>query len=1094
MTFARTTIASKASRKKWLRGSSILAAAVVLATVPLAERAEARPGINAANTHSIAPGVLRGPTSVQQAPLDVRGEAISIPRVPPVNPVTQPVLPNVHANHVAPQVQPDVTLAPAPVVPSVPVNRQGTQTEPNQQGVLSSNSLAATSANNPGVSVEAFATFDDTKVDFLPSAGGDLVEVFASSAIIDWTTFTAGAAGTEVTFLGAGRNLDFTSDLSDYTVLNRIFTPGFDSSIRIDGNVTSTVLGGAATGGNIWFYSPGGIVIGSDAVFNIGSLLLTTSAPDPTDVGNASFDVNFLGTPNTASVIRIEDGASITAGNNNSYVAMVAPRIEQGGTVNVNGSTAYVAAEEATMTINNGLFDISVNVGSDDPNGIVHTGTSGGPSSTGILDEQAIYMVAVPKNTAINMLVGGSVGYNGASSATVENGKIILTTGNRVEREERNVFVPDGLGGFTVQQVSSNFVDTSIDGGAAGSITLEGVTFLSSTEVFAEDTITLQAGVSDPADGISALNAGIADPGGPFIAPIDLDLTAGNAVNMNVTRDGSIFVSGSLSLSAGDGEGNGGDIAINLDQTGALSAPTGGLFVGGDLTVSSAAQGLDDFFTVRNNGGTGIGQDAVAGDISIDISADATLDLGGNFTVSATGQGGKGEEQNGSSTGGDVTLNLSSGALNIGGVTTISSGGIQAQQSKIGGSGPGRIGNSSTAGNVAINLSGGSATLGQVTVSAGAIASLGSDETVAQNNNATAGAIDVNVTGGSHSATGLFIANDTRAAESFDGSPNSFPGQANGAPVTISVANADTSLTVNGQIFVNATAQGNTNDLAGDLVRISVTDTGNAPGSGLTVTDLISINTQASVGSAGEVSKGGSVGIFADNGQFAAGTLIVSADALGSEFAVLGDVTGTGFEGGDVTISATNGGAISVTNDANIQATGIGFVNSAQSEGGIGQGGTINVLADDGAINVGGLLTLNASGFAVAGVDVNGNAGQGIGGTVRVTVQGAGGSMSLGDVSASTNGAFTILGEGFLSIFDGAGSSGQGGLTEFNILGGTFSANNVTMAANGTGGEGGESLTSSGEGGAGTGGTVTVNLDGGSATVSNLTVAANGIG
>ena len=46
------------------------------------------------------------------------------------------------------------------------------------------------------------------------------------------------------------------------------------------------------------------------------------------------------------------------------------------GTVKVNGSAAYVAADQLTMTMNQGLFDIQVDVGggTDDANGIVHTG------------------------------------------------------------------------------------------------------------------------------------------------------------------------------------------------------------------------------------------------------------------------------------------------------------------------------------------------------------------------------------------------------------------------------------------------------------------------------------------------------------------------------------------------------------------------------------------------------------------------------------------------------------------------------------------------------------------------------------------------
>ena len=42
---------------------------------------------------------------------------------------------------------------------------------------------------------------------------------------------------------------------------------------------------------------------------------------------------------------------------------MIAPRIEQGGNVQVNGSAAYTAADGLTMTMNQGLFDVAVPFG-----------------------------------------------------------------------------------------------------------------------------------------------------------------------------------------------------------------------------------------------------------------------------------------------------------------------------------------------------------------------------------------------------------------------------------------------------------------------------------------------------------------------------------------------------------------------------------------------------------------------------------------------------------------------------------------------------------------------------------------------------------
>jgi len=777
-------------RKNWLGSASVLAAATALMAVASADTAQAQSGISGQRSLS--------PTSEVMAPREVSRRQVAAPRrIPSVPRPNQPnnrvILPNGSVNAVAPTSQTQVTVAPVPSAPSSP---SVSVASPPPIVIISQSTgpvFAPDSVN--GIAVQATAEFDNTQIDFRPGVAGDVVEVLGTSAIIDWRTFTSGAANTDVTFLGAGDNLDFTSNQADYTVLNRIFTPNFDSAVRIDGNVTSTVSGGNAIGGNVWFYSPGGLIIGANAAFNVGSLLLSTSTIDPADVSAGALDVDFTGVTDTDSFIRIEDTASITANNNNSYVAMIAPRIEQGGSVRTNGSTAYVAAEEATMTIQNGLFDISVDVGSghSSGDGIVHTGSTGGPGSASQVDEQAIYFVSVPKNTAINMLVGGSVGYDPASSASVDNGEIILTTGNRVERVDSSVDVFDALGNRTAVPISRNNVVTSIDGGGAGSITLENITLTSFTDVFAEDTITVQAGVSSPTDSVI-----VAGNGGDVI---DLSLTAGNAVNVQVAGEGVIDVSGSLNITAGDGAGNGGDVTINLAQDPSLTTPVGGLFTGLNLNIDTSASGLDDFFTIRNNGGNGIGQDAIAGQVSIDISDGATLAAGSSINIDASAQGGKGEQQNGSATAGDITLNLASGSIFSSGIN-INTRAIRSQAGKIGGNGSGLIGADGAAGDVTINLLGGSSDLGNVSVESTADASFGTDETTAQSQDAFGSDFTLNVSGGDHAMNALSIFSQVSAREAYDGTSNgSRPGQASRATATIALTNSGTSLNIAGNLI-----------------------------------------------------------------------------------------------------------------------------------------------------------------------------------------------------------------------------------------------------------------------------------------------------
>jgi filamentous hemagglutinin family protein len=262
-----------------------------------------------------------------------------------------------------------------------------------------------------------------------------LFNITANEALIDWSVNNA-------TFLPNGTTLTFQRDVSQpYTVLNRVIssvTPAgvaITSPLAIDGAIN------ADSYGKVWFYNPNGWVANSTARINVGSLLLTSSpiTIDPAAPGDPS---RFLGpngeirlgqTPNPASSVIIQPGAIASSLADNSYIALVAPRVIQAGAVVVNGSAAYVGAEAATLTINNGLFDITVDSGTTDANGVGHTGVTTGTASTANSPSHGIYMVAVPKNQAMTMVVAGTVGYVAANVAAAEtDGTITLGAGYNV--------------------------------------------------------------------------------------------------------------------------------------------------------------------------------------------------------------------------------------------------------------------------------------------------------------------------------------------------------------------------------------------------------------------------------------------------------------------------------------------------------------------------------------------------------------------------------------------------------------------------------------------------------------------------------------
>ena len=133
------------------------------------------------------------------------------------------------------------------------------------------------------------------------------------------------------------------------------------------------------------------------------------------------------------SKVQIANGAQINALQQNSYFAIVAPRIEQGGKVRVNGRAAYAAGEQLTMTMNQGLFDIVVDVGTARCERCRPHRRNERPSQHECGRQSQYLHGRRAKNQAMTMLLGGKVGFDDATSATVENGSVVLGAGYNVQ-------------------------------------------------------------------------------------------------------------------------------------------------------------------------------------------------------------------------------------------------------------------------------------------------------------------------------------------------------------------------------------------------------------------------------------------------------------------------------------------------------------------------------------------------------------------------------------------------------------------------------------------------------------------------------------
>jgi len=467
------------------------------------------------------------------------------------------------------------------------------------------------------------------------------IAVASREAIINWVfderAYAAGPfanagvadlpSGT-VNFLPATNTMRFNgqnSESRDFTVLNRLLVPG---PALLNGKVQSFI--GSDIRGNVWFSSPTGMIVGPDARFNTGSLVLTANNIDTSDgLFGSSGEIRFRRAAANAA-IDIRRGALVSAvGSNESYLAIVAPRIVQSARIRSNGSIALVAAERVDIRIDTGLLDIEVYQGTDDPNGIVHTGVT--EALPFITAARTIAIAAVPKNEALTMLLSGAIGYEPATQAIADGTAILLSAG-----PPSNQTTATGVGSIRVSDIAFTSPVTAI---ASGSIdiapTANGlVDFQFATTLSAGDAVRLVAGDAGAIRAGSSLDidagseVGLAADGGT-ISTGSLRLDAGEAgpgkIALSASRGGLLSIDGNLTANAG-GPGTGGSL-ISLSASGAPIAIAG---------FASASADGDVALTSARGGGVTIGRN-LAISASGKLAGSGSLVAGGNIDVVADG-------------------------------------------------------------------------------------------------------------------------------------------------------------------------------------------------------------------------------------------------------------------------------------------------------------------------------------------------------------------------------------------------------------------------------------------------------------------------
>lgn len=890
------------------------------------------------------------------------------------------------------------------------------------------------------------------------STGAGTTDVFVQSdqVVIDWTTTGAGTnvifqpAGTTATFQDSGLNA------GNYTVLNRIIPVDsggapISATIEFDGIVNSTLFG--QVGGNVWFYSPNGVILGSTATFNVGGLVLTTNPIDTSGgLYGPSGQIRFAGPAGSLAPVTIRSGAQINAlrngqaPGNDVYVALVAPRVQQAGSVRSDGSIAYVAAEVADVTINAGLFDISVTQGTTDANGIVHTGSTGGAASTSAADIKTIYMVAMGKNDGLTMLLSGGIGYDAAALATDDGSAVVLSAGH-------------GLG-----------FDAGDPRTATASIAIGDAQFSSVTTARATDTITVAPTEGAVFDRFTTLDA---------INRVELNALGGAQIIANDTQgvpSDIIFppfgTRYSLDVSAGYAE-QGGTIAVNIDGGGSFTTA-------GRLRLQAIGDAGDTAALSLNGSGGTIAIDLVSGSMGTDA---LEIDASGHGGDAASGMGGTG-------TGGSVSLS-GAGTLTAANLTISASGN----------GGGGDLGGSGDGGAIQLGASNGGV-LSAPFISLEATGNGGSG--LARGGTGTGGTIDAAVaTGGTIGRSTSFFA----SSSGFGGSSGVLGGDGVGGDVTVIDNGGLLDFT---SVFLDANGNGSGGDGSGGsgfggtaLVSLR----GNDQNWG---TLFIDAN-----GAGGESFGGGVSGSAAadlTNGV----RLEVSGVALNvanfielhaDAYAPVNGTTGSFGRAGRAVIDVNAGGSLSAGSDVVVGASADFTIEGLGSDPDFTPdmaGGYAALVIDNGSVS---LPSLSVEAYAVS-MGALTDAGSATGGTAQVTVAnngslvvdstlGSSGLSSPGlNIIASASGAYeTSLPAGFGTVTDGLAASAQGGIASLLLSGGTIDVADATLVE--AQGQGGPSGTIGGADslGNGIGGTALVSVSGGTMTLaSTLDVLAEGTG
>ncbi|MFH0796661.1 MAG: filamentous hemagglutinin N-terminal domain-containing protein, partial [Candidatus Omnitrophota bacterium] len=441
-------------------------------------------------------------------------------------------------------------------------------------------------------------------------------------AIVNWSSFSIGSAE-----------------------LVQFLQPGASSAAlnRVTGAESSAILGQLLANGQVFLINPNGVLFGSTATVNVGSLLVSTLNIADNDFLSGTYQ--FQQDPGKALSYIINKGELRVA--DGGYVVLAAPLVSNEGVIVANlGKVRIAGTDELTLdlsgdgmikicvgqVLNPGTVEMGADVATDLIKAVVNCESL--VSAGQVVEENGIVKLVAAEGTVIN---SGTISVNGASGQNA--GSIVLNSTQATAIIPSSVLEAKGIGegsngGFIETSTMGNFlikgmIDASAENGTGGTWLLDPTNVTISAA--ASDYGTQPAGGPIYDDGGIDNHEWIADTNNILNTEIVAFLDAGTSVTIDTTS--AHGGAGNITVTAVIGKTAGGAAVLTFDADGNILISSAISSTNGTLGVSLTALGnVTIGAPITTLGGTfsSIGVD-------FDNTGGTITTAGGGITVNHTG-------------------------------------------------------------------------------------------------------------------------------------------------------------------------------------------------------------------------------------------------------------------------------------------------------------------------------------------------------------------------------------------------------------------------------------------------------------------------